>query len=102
MIGKKKILVPTSGYMAAKERGDYIIQVAQKFDAEVLVVHVRDPTYLIATSRESEGWAALKIFEEKGKEAGVPGQSFYKSGEVVEMLKTFAVEHEVDDFCECT
>ena len=65
MTGKKKILVPTSGYMAAKERGDYIIEVARRVGAQVLVVHVRDPNYLVATSKESEGWAALKIFEEK-------------------------------------
>ena len=96
MTGKKKILVPTSGYMAAKERGDYIIEVARRVGAQVLVVHVRDPNYLVATSKESEGWAALKIFEEKGKEAGVPVESFYTSGDLVETLKTFAVEKDVD------
>ena len=96
MTDKKKILVPTSGYLAAKERGDYIIEVAKRFDSDVLVVHVRDPKYLVATSRESEGWAALKIFEEKGKEADVNVESFYKSGDLVEVLKSFAVEKDVD------
>jgi nucleotide-binding universal stress UspA family protein len=96
MSEKKKILVPTSGYLAAKERGDYILEVAKKLDAEVLVVHVRDPNYLVATSKESEGWAALKIFEEKGKETGVNVESFYTSGDLVEILKTFAVEKDVD------
>lgn len=96
MSEKRKVLVPTSGYLAAKERGDYIIEVAKKFDADVLVVHVRDPNYLVATSKESEGWAALKIFEEKGKEAGVNVESFYTSGDLVETLKSFAVEKDVD------
>ena len=96
MTDKKKILVPTSGYLAAKERGDYIIDVAKRFDADVIVVHVRDPKYLIATSKESEGWAALKIFEEKGKELGVSVESFFKSGDLVEVLKSFAVEKKVD------
>ncbi|MGA1793103.1 MAG: universal stress protein [Thermoplasmatota archaeon] len=96
MTDKKKILVPTSGYLAAKERGDYIIDVAKRFDADVIVVHVRDPKYLIATSKESEGWAALKIFEEKGKELGVSVESFFKSGDLVEVLKSFAVEKQVD------
>jgi nucleotide-binding universal stress UspA family protein len=96
MSEKRKVLVPTSGYLAAKERGDYIIEVAKKLDAEVLVVHVRDPNYLVATSKESEGWAALKIFEEKGKEAGVNVESFYTSGDLVETLKSFAVEKDVD------
>ena len=93
---KKKILVPTSGYIAAKERSDYIMEIAKKFEADVLVVHVRDPNYLVATSKESEGWAALKIFEEKGKEAGVEVESFYTSGDLVETLKKFAVEKDVD------
>jgi nucleotide-binding universal stress UspA family protein len=96
MSEKRKVLVPTSGYLAAKERGDYIIEVAKKLDAEVFVVHVRDPNYLVATSKESEGWAALKIFEEKGKEAGVNVESFYTSGDLVETLKNFAVEKDVD------
>lgn len=93
---KKRILVPTSGYFAAKERGEYIIEVARRLNAEVLVVHVRDPKYLVATNKESEGWAALKYFEEKGKDAGVAVQSFFTSGELVEVLKKFAVEQQVD------
>ncbi|MFO8051573.1 MAG: universal stress protein [Thermoplasmatota archaeon] len=93
---KRKILVPTSGYFAAKERGDYIIEVAKRMNSGVIVVHVRDPKYLIATNKESEGWAALKYFEERGKEAGVPVQSFFTSGELVEELKRFAMEHDVD------
>jgi hypothetical protein len=60
------------------------------------VVHVRDPNYLVATSKESEGWAALKIFEEKGKETGVNVESFYTSGDLVETLKSFAVEKDID------
>jgi len=96
MTRKKKVMVPTSGYMAAKERGDYIIEVARRLNADVIVVHVRDPNYLFATVKESEGWAALKIFEEKGKDAGVDVESFYKSGDLVDTLKTFAVEKEVD------
>ena len=96
MADKKKILVPTSGYLAAKERGDYIVDVAKRFGADILVVHVRDPKYLIATSKESEGWAALKFFEDKGKEMGVSVESFYESGDLVEVLKGFAVEKQVD------
>jgi nucleotide-binding universal stress UspA family protein len=96
MSDKKKVLVPTSGYIAAKERGEYILEVAKKLDAEVLVVHVRDPNYLVATSKESEGWAALKFFEEKGAEVGVQVESFFESGDLVEILKKFAVDKEVD------
>lgn len=93
---KKRILVPTSGYLPAKERGDAIIEIAKRLDAEVLVVHIRDPNYLVATSRESEGWSALKVFEEKGREADVKVTAFYTSGELVESLKRFAEEHKAD------
>jgi nucleotide-binding universal stress UspA family protein len=93
---KKRILVPTSGYIPAKERGDAIIQVAKNLDAEVYVVHIRDPNYLITTSKESEGWSALRVFEEKGREAGVKVTAFYTSGDLVESLKRFAEEHKAD------
>lgn len=93
---KKRILVPTSGYLPAKERGDTIIEVAKRLDAEILVVHIRDPSKLVATSRESEGWNALRHFEERGREAGVDVTAFYTSGELVESLKRFATEHQAD------
>lgn len=93
---KKRILVPTSGYLPAKERGDTIIEVAKRLDAEIYVVHIRDPKYLTATSKESEGWAALRLFEEKGREQGVKVTAFYTSGDLVESLKRFAQEHDAD------
>ncbi|HHD15218.1 MAG TPA: universal stress protein [Euryarchaeota archaeon] len=93
---KKRILVPTSGYLPAKERGDAIIEVAKRLDAEIYVVHIRDPKYLTATSKESEGWAALRLFEEKGREQGVKVTAFYTSGDLVESLKRFAQEHDAD------
>ena len=93
---KKRILVPTSGYLPAKERGDAIIEVAKRLDAEIYVVHIRDPKYQTATSKESEGWAALRLFEEKGREQGVKVTAFYTSGDLVESLKRFAQEHDAD------
>ncbi|MGA1820279.1 MAG: universal stress protein, partial [Thermoplasmatota archaeon] len=55
-----------------------------------------DPPELRPQAALSEGWAALKIFEEKGKEMGVAVESFFKSGDLVEVLKNFAVEKQVD------
>ena len=93
---KKRILVPTSGYLPAKERGDAIIEIAKRMEAEIYVIHIRDPSKLVATSKESEGWNALRVFEEKGREAGVSVTAFYTSGELVESLKRFATEHQAD------
>ncbi|MGA1866661.1 MAG: universal stress protein [Thermoplasmatota archaeon] len=96
MADKKKVLVPTSGYYAAKERGDYIIDVAKRLDADLVVVHVRDPNYLNALNKESDGWAALKLYEEKGKKAGINVESYFTSRPLVETLKDFAAEKEAD------
>ena len=96
MSERKKILVPTSGYIPAKESGNLIIEVAKRFGADVEVVHIRDPRSLIATSRESEGKAALKHFEEIGKNNGVKVQSYFVSGDLVPTLMKFATDHDAD------
>lgn len=95
-MSKKKILVPTSGYLAAKEKVDSIIDIAYRLDAEVEVIHIRDPKVFVATTQESEGWEALKVFEERGREKGVKVISYYTSGELVPSLLRFACEHQVD------
>jgi nucleotide-binding universal stress UspA family protein len=92
----KKILVPTSGYIPAKERGDAIIDVAKRLGADVVVVHIRDPKTHDASSDGSEGWAALKLFEEKGKSKGVGVKSYLATGELIPTLKRFTDEHRPD------
>jgi nucleotide-binding universal stress UspA family protein len=91
-----KILVPTSGFLAAKERSDYILQVAKRLEADVHVVHIRDPKYIIATSKESEAWEALRIFQEKGKQEGVSVSSHFVTGELVPTLLSFARDNDFD------
>jgi nucleotide-binding universal stress UspA family protein len=92
----KKILVPTSGYLAAKGRADYILQVAKNLDSEVHVLHIRDPEFILATSQESEAWEALKHFQEKGKEEGVEVSSHFVSGKMVDTLLSFAKDNDFD------
>lgn len=92
----KKILVPTSGYIPAKERGDAIIDVAKRLGSDVIVVHIRDPKHISPTTKESEGWAALKLFEEKGMKAGVKVSSYFATGELLPTLKRFSEEHRPD------
>jgi nucleotide-binding universal stress UspA family protein len=91
-----KILVPTSGYLAAKERSDYIIQVAKRLSAEVHVVHIRDPKFIIATSKESEAWEGLRIFQEKGQKEGISVSSHFVTGELVPTLISFARDNDFD------
>ena len=96
MFDRKKIMVPTSGYLPAKERGSYIIDVAKRLGADVEVVHIRDPDTVIATTKEGEGRKALALFEEIGKEEGVNVSSYYVAGELVPTLVKFAKDHKVD------
>jgi len=92
----RKILVPTSGYVAAKGRSDYIIEVARRVGAEVHVLHIRDPKFVTATSKESEAWEALKLFQEKGAQAGVCVSSHFVSGELVPTMVAFANDNDFD------
>jgi nucleotide-binding universal stress UspA family protein len=92
----KKILVPTSSYKAAKGRADYILHVAKKLGAEVHVLHIRDPEFIIATTKESEAWEALKHFQDRGKEEGVEVSSHYVTGKMVPTIIGFAKDNEFD------
>ena len=92
----KKILVPTSGYLAAKERSEYILEVASRLEADVHVLHIRDPNFILATSKESEAWEALRFFQDKGKALGVDVSSHYVSGDLVPTLLSFARDNDFD------
>ncbi len=96
MFDRKRIMVPTSGYLPAKERGSYIIEVAKKLGADVEVVHIRDPEAVIATTADGEGKKALALFEEIGKKEGVNVNSYYVAGDLVPTLVKFARDHRVD------
>ena len=38
-----KILVPTAGLGPAKKNSKYILEIAKKLGAEVIVIHITDP-----------------------------------------------------------
>jgi len=92
----KKILVPTSGYLAAKGRADYILHVAKNLGAEVHVLIIRDPELIRATTKESEAWEALKHFQDRGQEEKVEVSSHYVSGKLVETIISFARDNDFD------
>jgi len=93
---RKSILIPTSGYVPAKESADLIINVAKRLDADVIAVHIRDPAHLVSVSTESEGWQALRFFEKKGREAGVKVTPYLDTGELIPSLKRFVEEYDID------
>lgn len=79
-----KILVPTSGIVPAKEKADYILEIAKKLNSDVSVIHILD------LGEDSGGEEALKVFEELGKEKNVTVNTFLKEGNVVPTIVDFA------------
>ena len=69
--------MPTAGPGPAAENANYILEVAKKLNADVVVLHILD------LAEESEGKEALKIFEELGTELGVNVKTELKEGNVV-------------------
>jgi nucleotide-binding universal stress UspA family protein len=74
---KMKILVPTAGPGPAAENANYILEIAKKMKAEVVVLHILD------LAEKSEGNEALKIFKDLGDEMGVVVKTILKEGNVV-------------------
>jgi nucleotide-binding universal stress UspA family protein len=72
-----KILVPTAGPVPAAEKANYIVEIANKLKADIIVLHILD------LAEESEGQKALAIFEDLAGEAGVKVKTILKEGNVV-------------------
>jgi len=79
-----KILVPTAGIVPAKEKADYIMDIATKLNAEVTVIHILD------LGEDSEGSEALEVFSEAGKKKGIKVNTHLKEGNVVPTIVDFA------------
>ena len=60
-----KMLIPTSGAIPARENARYVLEMAKKLRAEVIVLHVRDK------GESREGDLALDFFDKVSKELGI-------------------------------
>lgn len=52
-----KILVATAGYVPAKEKADYVINIAKRSQAEIFALHI-----LAEDEEEVDGRQALNLF----------------------------------------
>ena len=75
-----KILVPTAGPVPAAENANYILEIAKKLNADVVVLHILD------LAEEDVGEKALKIFVDLGSEMGVKVKTILKEGNVVPII----------------
>ena len=86
-----KMLVPTSGAASARETAEYVMQVAQAMDAELLVMHVIKPGHA-----SEAGELPLETFQIAAAEAGIKIDCQIREGGVINQIIDFAEENEVD------
>ena len=86
----KTILVPTSGAYAAKANARNIMKLARRFDARIVVVHIRDQ------GESREGDLALDIFDKIARQEGVEHTLVPAVGEISSTIIGQAKFHEAD------
>lgn len=86
-----KMLVPTSGAASARETVEYVMQVAQAINAELLVLHVIKPGHA-----SEAGELPLETFQLAAAEAGIKVDCDLRVGSVIHQIIDFAEENEVD------
>ncbi len=84
-----KILVPTAGPEAATANADYIVSIAKRLDAQLVVIHILDMMEF------DEGREALEIFDRAATAAGITCDTFIREGEVVPSIVEIAEEMDV-------
>jgi nucleotide-binding universal stress UspA family protein len=85
-----KILVPTAGPEPARMNALRIVKIAKSFNAEIVVVHIRDQ------GESREGDMALEIFSKVATEEKLPHKLIPAIGEISSTIIGQAKFHEVD------
>jgi nucleotide-binding universal stress UspA family protein len=85
-----KIMVPTSGAVPAQENAEYVLKIAKKMNATVLVVHIRDK------GESRQGDLALDIYDKIAKDVGVNVRLIPAIGEVSQTIIELAKFEDVD------
>lgn len=86
-----KILVPTAGPEPAMRNADRIVNIAKNFNAEIVVVHIRDQG-----EDRGEGDQAFDIFSKAAIEKGVEHKLVPAIGEISSTIIGQARFHDVD------
>ena len=85
------MMVPTAGPFPAKQNARYILGMAKRLRAQVLVVHIRDK----GESREG-GDVALDIFNRTAEDMGITIETIPAMGEIAQTIIELAKFHDVD------
>lgn len=86
-----KILVATSGPVPAKEKANYVVNIAKRLKAELIVLHIiQDEEAAI------KGEETLKIFYKTGEKAKVRVTQLLKKGDIVSAIMETVEKESVD------
>ncbi|MCD6383063.1 MAG: universal stress protein [Thermoplasmata archaeon] len=88
------LLIPTAGSLPARERGEYLVDIAKRLRSRILAVHVVEEG--ASPMKVSDGEEALQILKEYADRAGVPIETYTLRGDILKNLVEFARDKGVD------
>lgn len=86
-----KILVPTAGPVPAREKADYIVNIAKGLGADLTVLHI-----LKEGEQEGKGEEAFDLFARAGQKAEVNVTKLSGKGDVVSSIIGWAEKESAD------
>ena len=86
-----KIIVPSAGPAVDQRTADYVINIAKRLDAQLVVVRV-----LTEKEKEAEGEENLSVFVERGKRENVPINILLRHGDIASAIIEISQEKSVD------
>ena len=86
-----KIIVPSAGPTVDKKTVGYVINIAKRLNAQLVVVRV-----LTEKEKEADGERSLSLFVEFGKRENVPVNIILRHGDIASAIIEIAQEKSVD------
>jgi nucleotide-binding universal stress UspA family protein len=86
-----KVLAAIAGPISAKEKADYIINIAKRLGADLIALHV-----VKRENQAKKGEDALKYFSEAGKKAKVKVKRILKKADIVSAIIETAEAEKAD------
>ena len=86
-----KLIVPTAGSVPDQRTADYVINIAKRLHAQLVVLRV-----LTENETEAAGEQSLSLFIENGKKEKVPVKGILRRGDIASAIIAVAEEKSVD------
>ena len=86
-----KIIVPTAGSVPDQRTAGYVINIAKRLNAQLVVLRI-----LTENETEAAGKQSLSLFIENGKEEKVPVNGILRRGDIALVIIEVAEEKSVD------